>query len=185
MSKQGRRNQRSDTFAALTREKTRRGRPKSATPRQSVYVALSKAQKQRLSQLAKQFPATLKRADIPDMCVMVLSTRMEQIRRAVAGRDRELPEGITDMESLYFLWDLPLPDMKAEAAWTSVRLSPLQVVEFGRLQGTFKALFGATRSEVFMLAMTLLDDMTLIPQQNAYPYATLDEYHTYLVNTYL
>lgn len=182
MSRQGRHNQRDDTFAALTREKAKRGRPKSAIPRQSVYVALTKLQKQRISELAKQLPPGIKRADIPDMCVMTLSTRMEQIRRAVSGRDRELPEGITDIESLYFLWDLQLPDRNPDVTWTSVRLSPQQVLAFGRLQGTFKALFGATRSEVFTLAMGVLDDAV---SAEIYPYADLDEYGAYLTNTYL
>ncbi|MGB1250478.1 MAG: hypothetical protein ACPG8W_07695 [Candidatus Promineifilaceae bacterium] len=186
MSRQGRRNQRDDTFAALTREKAKRGRPRSVVPRQSVYVALSKLQKQRISQMAKQLPPDIKRADVPDMCVMTLQTRIEQIRRAVAGRDRELPEGITDMESLYFLWDLPLPPKHPEVTWTSMRLSPQQVLEFGRLQGTFNALFGANRSDVFTLALMLLDQV--VEKGNsaeAFPYTTLDEYSSYLSATYL
>ena len=185
MSKQRRQSHRDDTFAALTREKRGRGRPKSVVPRQSVYVALSKAQKQRISEMAKQLPPDIKRADVPDMCVMVLSTRMEQIRRAVAGRDRELPEGITDLESLYFLWDLPLPDTKAELKWTSMRLSPQQLLAFGRLQGTFNALFGANRSEVFTLAFMLLDHFVGQRGSAEFPFDTLDAYNDYLTQKYL
>lgn len=184
MSQQGRRNKRDDTFAALTAEKPKRGRPKSAIPRQSVYVALSKQQKQRISELAKQLPKAIKRADIPDMCVMTLSTRMEQMRRAVAGRDRELPEGITDMESLYFLWDLPLPEDNPTVTWTSVRLSPQQVLEFGRLQGTFNAIFGANRSDVFSLALTLLSEHQKSLVGNV-GYQDLETYGSFLARKYL
>ena len=40
--------------------------------------------------------------------------------------------------------------------WTSIRLSPQQVLELGRLHGTLNAAFGAGRSEVFGLALALL-----------------------------
>ena len=30
-------------------------------------------------------------------------------RTAVVGRTREIPEGVTDLESLYLLWDVELP----------------------------------------------------------------------------
>jgi hypothetical protein len=149
-----------DTLSALYEDEPKRGRPRHKVPRQSVYVALSQAQKQTLSTIAKQLPPAIKRADIPDMAVMTLGARLNQVRDAMAGRDRELPEGITDMESLYFLWDMELPDQSAETTWTSIRLSPNQVVEFGRLQGTFNAMFGANRSHVFTLALALLNQYT-------------------------
>jgi hypothetical protein len=78
------------------------------------------------------------------------------LREAVSGRNREIPEGITDLDSLYLLWDLPLHE-EEEVKWTSIRLSPQQVISLGRVNGILKALFGATRSEVFGLALALLD----------------------------
>ncbi|HFC12477.1 MAG TPA: hypothetical protein ENJ56_06495, partial [Anaerolineae bacterium] len=150
------RSPRKNTFAALTQEKPRRGRPKHAIPRQSVYVALSKAEKQLLSGIAAKTPASIKRSDIPDMAILLLSHKLDMVRQAVAGRSRDLPEGITDFESLYYLWDLPVSAETSEKKWTSIRLSPTWAVEFGRLQGTFKALFGTNRSDVFVLAIVLL-----------------------------
>lgn len=152
----GKRPERDDTFRALTEQKRGRGRPKHKTPRQSVYVELSKPHKSLISQLADQLPDNFARADIPDMAVATLNIRFDSIRRAVASRDREIPEGITDLASLHYLWDLELPDPNAETKWTSVRLSPQYVVELGRLQGTLNALFGANRSDVFLLGLFLL-----------------------------
>lgn len=149
-------NKRQDsTLSALLEEKPKRGRPRHKVQRQSVYVALTPEQKGLLTSLAKQFTG-LKRADIPDIAIITLSVRLEAVRRAVSDRQRELPEGITDFDSLYFLWDVPVPKDDAETKWTSVRLSPQQAVEFGRLQGTLNAIFGANRSEVFTLALTML-----------------------------
>lgn len=118
---------------------------------------MTRAQKAKLGRIAKQTPAGLKRADVPDMAVILLSSRLARLRNAVSGRSRELPEGITDIQSLYYLWDIPISNVQDEAKWTSIRLSPQWSVEFGRLQGTFNALFGSTRSEVFDLALDLLD----------------------------
>ncbi len=154
---------RDSTLAALLKEKPRRGRPKHAVSRQSVYVAMSKPQKDQLGSIAKRTPASIKRADVPDMAIILLSKRLATLRKAVSDRSRELPEGITDLQGLYYLWDVPLPNDAVEQKWTSVRLSPNWAVEFGRLQGTFNALFGATRSDVFELALGLLDSYTKIP----------------------
>ncbi len=164
---------RDSTLAALLKEKPRRGRPRHAVTRQSVYVALTKQQKQSISEMAKRTPAGINRADIPDMAIILLSSRLSRLRLAVSGRDRELPEGITDLRGLYYLWDLPTENDDGEAKWTSIRLSPTWVVEFGRLQGTFNALFGANRSDVFALALSLLDYQT---QQQPNLYKTLDEF---------
>jgi hypothetical protein len=154
------------TLAALLREKPRRGRPRSKVSRQSVYVALSAEQKDRIGTLVDQLPATFSRADIPDTAIALLSSRFEGLRTAMADRDRELPEGVTDLQSLYYLWDIPIPQPPNNTKWTSIRLSPQQIVQFGRLQGTLNALFGANRSQVFALALDLLsfylkgDDVT-------------------------
>lgn len=143
------------TFRALvTEDKPKRGRPKHAIPRESVYVELSLGQKTLLTTLGDSLPVT--RADIPDMAVMICAKRFDAMRRAIAERERELPEGITDLDSLYYLWDLELEKRDEEKKWTSVRLSPNQVVELGRLHGTFNALFKTTRSDVFSLALSLL-----------------------------
>jgi hypothetical protein len=144
------------TLAALLREKPKRGRPRSKVSRQSVYVALSAEQKERFSTLVAQLPDTFSRADVPDTAIALLSSRFEGLRTAMADRDRELPEGVTDLQSLYYLWDIPIPQPPANTKWTSIRLSPQQVVQFGRLQGTLNALFGANRSQVFALALDLL-----------------------------
>ena len=76
--------------------------------------------------------------------------------RDIYGRDREIPEGITDLDSLYLLWDLPLPEDEDETKWTSVRLSPQQAIDLGRAHGILKALFGVNRSQVFGLSLALL-----------------------------
>ena len=80
-----------------------------------------------MQRLAANYPKGLSRADIPDMAIRLLSSRLELLRRAVADRNREIPEGITDLDSLYLLWDLPLPTENGEPKWTSIRLSPQQV----------------------------------------------------------
>lgn len=148
---------RDSTLAALLKEKPKRGRPKHAVQRQSVYVAMSKAQKEKLGAIARLTPSSIKRADIPDLTIILLSHRLAELRHAVSERSRELPEGITDLIGLYYLWDLPIPETDADKKWTSIRLSPAWAVEFGRLQGTFNALFGATRSDVFDLAVDLFE----------------------------
>ncbi len=151
------RSQKESTLAALLRDKPRRGRPPREVSRQNVYVALSETQKKKVSALAVKLPPGFARADIPDMAMMVLSTRMEGLRRAVAGRTRDIPEGITDLESLYLLWDVRMPKIRdGEARWTSIRVSPQQAIDLGRIHGTLNVLFGATRSDVFTLALELL-----------------------------
>ena len=145
------------TIAALMRDKPRRGRPPRAVSRQNVYVALSDDEKSLMKDLASCLPAGLKRADVADIAITVLTAHMEGLRRAVAGRDREIPEGVTDLESLYLLWDLPLPPKEPEERWTSVRVSPQQVIELGRAQGTLSAAFGASRSQTFGLGLALLE----------------------------
>lgn len=149
--------QKDSTLAALLRERPRRGRPPRAVSRQNVYVELTQEQKDLLTTLSERLPEEFARADVPDLAIMALTTRLEGLRRAVAGRTREIPEGITDMESLYLLWDLPLPDEEVPAKWTSIRLSPQQAIDLGRIHGTLNMLFGATRSEVFTLALALFN----------------------------
>jgi hypothetical protein len=149
------------TLAALLQEKRKRGRPRRAVSRQSVYVALTPEQRGQLTSQAAQLPKGLSRADIPDMAVHLLATRMEVLRRAVADRNREIPEGITDLDSLYLLWDLSLPQPNGEVDWTSVRLSPQRAIELGRTHGVLNALFGASRSEVFGLALALFGQFLL------------------------
>lgn len=148
---------RSSTLAALLEEKPRRGRPRRAVSRQNVYVALSVENKQLMNDLAELLPADLSRADVPDLAISTLTTRLEAIRQAVVGRDREIPEGITDLDSLYLLWDLPLPLKGTDEKWTSIRVSPQQAIELGRIQGMLNAVFGATRSQTFALALALLE----------------------------
>lgn len=149
--------QKDSTLAALLKEQPRRGRPPRKISRQNVYVELSREQKKQLSALATQLPEKFVRADIPDLAIMVLSIRLEGLRRAVAGRTREIPEGITDLDSLYLLWDLNLPEEQNDTRWTSIRVSPQQAIDLGRVHGILNVLFGATRSQVFTLALTLLD----------------------------
>ena len=186
--------QKVSTLKELLRDKPKRGRPRRMVARQNVYVALRPEQKGLMAVLAERLPAGLGRADVPDLAVSVLTARMEALRSAVAGRTREIPEGVTDLESLYLLWDVAPPEQwsvvsgqlsvssgqsgagssqrsagrkRAAAAgaeaetgggerWTSIRLSPQQVLELGRLHGTLNAAFGAGRSEVFGLALALL-----------------------------
>lgn len=144
------------TLKDLLREKPRRGRPRRQVARQNVYVALHPEQKAQLDELAGLLPSALARADLPDLAVSVLTARVEALRTAVTGRTREIPEGVTDLESLYLLWDVPLPNREPADKWTSIRLSPQQVLELGRVHGTLNAAFGANRSEVFGLALALL-----------------------------
>ncbi len=144
------------TLAALLKDKPKRGRPPRVVSRQNVYVALSKEQKEQMSELAMYLPSELVRADLPDLAISILSARFEALRRAVADREQEIPEGITDLESLYLLWDLPLPGEEKESKWTSIRVSPQQAIELGRVHGTFNAVFGATRSQTFRLGLVLL-----------------------------
>ena len=146
-----------NTLAALLKDKPKRGRPPRQVSRQNVYVALSKSQRRQIKEMVKLLPEGLSRADIPDMAVNLFSIRMELLREAVSGRNREIPEGITDLDSLYLLWDLPLHEKEEEVNWTSIRLSPQQVISLCRVNGILKALFGATRSEVFGLALAMLN----------------------------
>ncbi|KAA3662734.1 MAG: hypothetical protein DWQ04_12645 [Chloroflexi bacterium] len=155
------------TLAALLKEKPKRGRPPHAVSRQNVYVALTQNQKAQIKELATKLPKGIVRADVPDLAITILSARMEALRRAVSGRDREIPEGITDLESLYLLWDIPIPnDKDVPRKWTSVRLSPQPAIELGRVQGMLYAVFSATRSEAFSLGLDLLDEFIkgVLPQ---------------------
>ena len=145
------------TMSALLKEKPKRGRPPRVVSRQNVYVALYAEEKALMKRLAKQLPEGLARADLADLIVTILTARLEALRRAVAGRNREIPEGVTDLESLYLLWDLALPQGEGEEKWTSVRVSPQQVIELGRAQGALNAAFGSSRSETFRLGLNLLD----------------------------
>ncbi|MDX1663935.1 MAG: hypothetical protein R3272_09085 [Candidatus Promineifilaceae bacterium] len=156
-ARQNREKQKDSTLAALLRDKRRRGRPPRAISRQNVYVELDAEQKRQLTALATHLPENFVRADVPDLAIMVLAARLEALRRAVSGRTREIPEGITDLESLYLLWDLPLPEEHEDPRWTSIRVSPQQAIDLGRVHGTLNVLFGATRSEVFTLALNLLE----------------------------
>ena len=157
--------QKVSTLKELLREKPKRGRPRRMVARQNVYVMLSATQKAQMAVLARLLPRELGRPDVPDLAVSVLTARMEALRTAVVGRTREIPEGVTDLESLFLLWDLaPPPAADGRKSfldsdvdrWTSIRLSPQQVLELGRLHGTLNAAFGASRSEVFALALGLL-----------------------------
>ena len=145
------------TIAELIRDKPRRGRPRRAVSRQNVYVSLTLDQKQVIQSMVGRLPGELVRADIPDLSIYLLSVRLEVLRLAVADRNREIPEGITDLESLYLLWDLPLPSDNGEGKWTSIRLSPQRVIELGRAGGVLNAIFGVNRSQVFSLSLILFD----------------------------
>ncbi len=145
------------TMAALLKDKPRRGRPPRAVSRQNVYVALHDAEKQTMKRLVSYLPDGLTRADLADLSVSILTARLEALRTAVAGRNREIPEGVTDLDSLYLLWDLPLPEKDVPEKWTSVRVSPQQVIELGRDHGTLNGAFGASRSQTFSLGLALLE----------------------------
>ena len=172
------------TLAALLEEKRKRGRPRRAVSRKNVYVALSPAQKDQMRQLAGLLPAGLNRSDIPDMACNLLATRLELLRRAVAGRNREIPEGITDLDSIYLLWDLPLTHDTGEAKWTSIRLSPQQAIELGRAHGLLNALFGATRSQVFGLSLALLAQFMEKEMTNK-RYSSIEEVNDWIARIYL
>ena len=174
--------QRASTLAALLKEKPKRGRPSHNVSRQNVYVALAKSQKKQMKQLAGLLANEISRADVPDLAISILSARLEALRRAVADRNREMPEGITDFESLYLLWDLPLPTAdEKEPSWTSIRVSPQQAIELGRAHGTLNAVFGANRSQTFSLALSLLEqlieDHPLIQQ-----YVTVGDLRKYIID---
>mgnify|MGYP006909079710 CR=1 FL=1 len=155
MSNQSGKNKES-TLAALLQEKPKRGRPRHDVSRQNVYVALTASEKRHMRRLATEMPESIVRADVPDLAVTILSARLEAMRRAVADRNREIPEGVTDFDSLYLLWDMALPDSAEERKWTSIRLSPQEAIELGRVQGMLNAAFGATRSDTFSLGLALL-----------------------------
>ena len=146
----------SSTMAALLENKAQRGRPRSTVPRQNVYVALRPDDKVLIKDLVALLPPQVKKADVADLAISALTGRMEALRQAVAGRSRDIPEGVIDMESLYLLWDLSLPDEGAPEKWTSIRVSPQQVIELGRVHGALNAAFGASRSQIFNLALALL-----------------------------
>ena len=176
--------QRPSTLAALLKEKPKRGRPSHNVSRQNVYVALTKPQKKQMKQLAGYLAEEISRADVPDLAISVLSARLEALRRAVADRNREMPEGITDLESLYLLWDLPLPTAdEKDPNWTSIRVSPQQVIELGRVHGTLNAVFGASRSQTFSLALSLLEqhieDHPLIQQ-----YSSIENLRKHILEQY-
>lgn len=152
------------TMAALLKEKPKRGRPPRKVSRQNVYVALRPTEKTLMRSLATRLPSGLVRADVADLAITILTARLEALRRAVAGRQREIPEGVTDMDSLYLLWDLSLPQREGEERWTSVRVSPQQVIELGRTHGALNAAFGASRSETFRLGLELLDQFLAAAQ---------------------
>lgn len=172
------------TIAALLEDKPKRGRPRRAVSRKNVYVALSQEQKKEMKSLSRELPDGLARSDIPDMAVNLMTTRLELLRKAVSDRNREIPEGITDMDSLYLLWDLPLPGEEDDAKWTSVRLSPQQAIDLGRAHGTLKALFGANRSQVFGLSLALLSQFLreeLVDKQ----YGSLADVDAWVTRIYL
>jgi hypothetical protein len=172
------------TLAALLEEKRRRGRPRRAISRKNVYVALSPAQKDQMRRMAAMLPEGLNRSDIPDMASTLLAVRLELLRRAVAGRNREIPEGITDLDSLYLLWDLPLAPDTGEAKWTSIRLSPQQAIELGRAHGLLNALFGANRSQVFGLGLALLAQFMEKEMTNK-RYTSIEEVSEWITRIYL
>ena len=144
------------TISALLEDKPKRGRPVRDVSRQNVYVALSPEQKGEIKRLAAYLPEKIKRADVPDLAISILTARLESLRRALADRNREIPEGVTDLESLYLLWDLSVPVVSEESKWTSIRVSPQQNIELGRAHGTLNAAFGTNRSETFGLGLALL-----------------------------
>jgi hypothetical protein len=172
------------TIAALLEDKPKRGRPRRRVSRQNVYVALSKREKALLELLASRLPAGLGRADLPDIAIRLLSRRFDLMRQAVADRNREIPEGITDLDSLYLLWDLVLPVDKTETKWTSIRLSPQQVIDLGRTHGILNALFGANRSQVFSLGLSLVRQF-LEERMTGKRYSTLQELERWMDRIYL
>lgn len=172
------------TIAALLEDKPKRGRPRHSVGRKNVYVALTPEQKQQMKAIAKELPDSLSRADIPDMAINLLAARMDLLRSAVADREREIPEGITDLDSLYLLWDLPLPANDSEPRWTSIRLSPQQTIELGRAQGVLNALFGVNRSQVFALSLVALADF-LQEDLSDKRYTSVDDVDKWFTRIYL
>jgi len=174
------------TLAALLKEKPKRGRPPSAISRQNVYVALTAEQKEWFNQLANDLPGEFSRADIPDLAVTLLAMRLELLQTAVSDRNRGIPEGITDLDSLYLLWDLTLPVADEENyRWTSIRLSPQQVIELGRVHGILNALFGVNRSQVFALGLALFASFTQQQQLGNHTFKSLRELRDWIRNIYL
>jgi hypothetical protein len=177
-------NRKDSTLAALLEDKPKRGRPRRAVSRQNVYVALSEAQKQEMNQMADNLPDGFSRADVPDIAIFLVSVRLEVLRQAVAGRNREIPEGITDLDSLYLLWDLPLPEPAEQLRWTSIRVSPQQAIELGRVHGILNALFGVNRSEVFSLSLSLLSS-SLKNELAGRSFSSLKDVRDYIHSIYL
>ncbi|MCB0012652.1 MAG: hypothetical protein KDE09_04610 [Anaerolineales bacterium] len=173
------------TLSALLEDKPRRGRPRRKVSRQNVYVALTDDQKTLLGELAGQLPGRFSRADVADLAVTLMTVRLEALRRSVADRDREMPEGITDFISLYLLWDLPLPAKGAETKWTTVRLSPQHVVDLGRAHGGLGALFGASRSDVFGLSLALLQQFVDEDRLAAWKKGDLNSLQNHITAIYL
>ncbi len=175
--------ERTSTLAELLKDKPKRGRPLRPVSRQNVYVALFDEEKKEMQRLALLLPSALSRADLPDLAIAVLTARLESLHRAVADRNREIPEGITDLESLYLLWDLTVPTNHSERKWTSIRVSPQEMIELGRAHGTFNAAFGANRSETFSLALILLT--LFLETQDLHQDATLAEVRKAILANYL
>jgi len=147
----------SSTLAALLREKPKRGRPRHPVSRQNVYVSLTKKHKEIMKHLSSELPEGIVRADVPDIAITILTVRLDALHNAVSDRNRAIPEGVTDLDSLYLLWDLTLPANEETLKWTSIRVSPQQALELGRVQGTLNAAFGTNRSQTFALALSLLE----------------------------
>jgi hypothetical protein len=118
------------------------------------------------------------------MAVHLMAMRLELLRRAVADRNREIPEGITDLDSLYLLWDLPLSRDNSEPKWTSIRLSPQQAIELGRAHGTLKVLFGTSRSQVFALSLALLTQFIQVEMAGKH-FSSLEEVYDWIARVYL
>ena len=173
------------TISALLKEKPGRGRPRHAVPRETVYVELAKADKARMKVMSGKMPAAFSKADIPDIAIFILSTRFEGLRRTVADRDRQLPEGIIDLASLYLLWDLPLPPKKEIYKWTSIRLSPQQVEQLGRTHGGLKARFGVGRSQVFLLGLALCEQFLQNNETAIASYGDLISLKSFIQSIYL
>ena len=134
--------------------------------------------------MAERLPGNIARADIADLAITLLTVRLEELRRAVSDRSREIPEGVTDLDGLYLLWDLSLPVADEELNWTSIRLSPQQVIELGRVHGTLNALFGATRSQVFSMALALFEQF-LSSHLEEEQHRSLPAMQAWIANTYL
>ncbi len=174
---------RTSTLAELLKDKPRRGRPPHPVSRQNVYVAISAEEKQEIKRLAELLPENFSRADLPDLAIAILTARLEALHRAVADRNREIPEGVTDLESIYLLWDLSVPEKSPERKWTSIRVSPQEVIELGRAHGTLNAAFGANRSETFSLALVLLANY--LETRNFADIKTLAEARKRILGNYL